>query len=180
MLKINKDIKKRQGAKMLEDVNIPDASWKADFDIVDRYQSFANEMMRISLLGIAAYGFLIKEICMKDPKFYSLLQILRSSVGAGITCLFISLVFSLAHRFLSTDCLYYQVQIMRGLKRLENSHWTDLEKKEECIFIEKCRSKQRNISNLSQYILLITSIGFVLGFVFIIISFYHFFSKVPV
>ena len=179
-MKINKDINKRQGAKKLNDVDIPEASWKADFDIVERYQSFSNEMMRISLLGIAGYGFLIKEICMKDSKFYSMLQILKSSFGIGIICLLVTLIFSLAHRFTSTACLYHQIQIMRGLKRLENLHWSEEEKKDELLFIENCRKRQREISNYSHYILITASVGFVLGFLFIIISFYDFFNKIPI
>ncbi len=65
-----KNIKLRPAAKTMSDVEVPDASWKPDFDFADRYQSFANELMRIALLGIAGHGFLIKEVHMKDPKFY--------------------------------------------------------------------------------------------------------------
>ncbi|MFM9948404.1 MAG: hypothetical protein ACKV1O_10740 [Saprospiraceae bacterium] len=178
-MKIIREIKKRTGARKLLDVEIPDSSWKPDFDIVDRYQSIANEMMRISLLGIAGYGFLIKEICMKDPKFYSLLHVLKSTVGIGSVCLLVCLAFSLAHRFFSTSCLYYQVQIMRGLKRLANNHWSEDEKAEELKFIGNVRRKQQEISNASHLILIVTSISFVLGFLFIILSFYDFFNKVP-
>lgn len=179
-MKISSDVKRRIAARKLIDVEIPDSSWKADFDIVERYQSFANEMMRISLLGIAGYGFLIKEICMKDPRFYSLLQVLKSTVGIGASCLLISLGLSLAHRFFSTNCLYYQVQIMRGLKRLENTHWSDEEKNTESIFIENSRRKQRRISNTSHIILVIASVAFVFGFLCVILSFYDFFNKVHV
>jgi hypothetical protein len=179
-MKISANISKRIGARKLIDVDIPEASWKSDFDIVEKYQSFANEMLRISLLGIAGYGFLIKEVCMKDPKFYSLLHVLKSTVGLGGTCLLLCLAFSLAHRFFSTDCLYYQIQIMRGLKRLENPHWSDSEKKQELIFIENCRKNQRKVANSSHIILVTATIAFVLGFLFITASFYDFFTKVPI
>lgn len=162
---------------MLKDVDIPEASWKADFDVVERYQSFANEMMRISLLGIAGYGFLIKEICMKDRQFYSMLQVLKSSFGIGAICFLVTLIFSLAHRFTSTACLYYQVQIMRGLKRLENPHWSDEEKKDELLFIENCRKRQREISNTSHYILITASVDLFLDFYLLLFRFTIFSTK---
>jgi hypothetical protein len=175
-----KGIKARAAAKLLSDVEIPDSSWKPDFDLADRYQTFANELMRIALLGIAGYGFLIKEVYMKDPKFYPMLGITRDYLWLGSIALGISLCLVLTHRFLSTACLYYQVLIMRSLKRLDNTHWSVEEKEAERSFLTDARNIQRKNSRTSHFVLVSAAVFFAVGFLFVIIVFYKCFKSLPV
>ncbi|MEO6550720.1 MAG: hypothetical protein ABIN94_22130 [Ferruginibacter sp.] len=174
-----KNIKNRPGAKSLSDVEIFDSTWKPDFDIVDRYQSFANELMRIALLGIAGYGFLIKEVYMIDPKFYPTLKETADYFWMGSVALGISLSLVLAHRFFSTSCLFYQIMIMRSLKRLDNPHWSIEEKESERHFLKNARDIQRTKSRTSHYILVSAATFFAIGFLFIIFVFYKFFHNLP-
>jgi hypothetical protein len=167
-----KNIRSRQPAKHLSDVDIPDASWKPDFDITDRYQSYANELMRLSILGIAGYGFLIKEIYMSPNRHIFNLRNQENYLLFGAIFLGLSLSFVLAHRFYSTQCLYYQIVIMRSLKRLGNHHWTDEEKKTEEHFLKKFRKTQTKLSLISHYIIYCSAIFFALGFLFVFIVFY--------
>ena len=174
-----KNIRLRPPAKSLCDVDIPDASWKPDFDVADRYQNFANELMRISLLGIAGYGFLIKEVCMKDPRFLHMLNDFGIYLIIGAISLVLSLMLVLTHRFFSTSCLYYQIMIMRSLKRLGNAHWSLEEKKKEEIHLKKTRSLQGNQAVASRVILILASVFFSLGFIFVIVLFYKFINTIP-
>src|SRR5579862_5471048 len=95
-----KDIRHRKPAKQVNDLDIPETAWKPDFDIVDRYQGFANELMRIALLGIGGYCFLIKEmLANKNSTCYALIKGNKVYVITGAISLGISLIFVLFHRF---------------------------------------------------------------------------------
>jgi hypothetical protein len=173
-----KNIRGRTPAKLLSDVEIPDSCWKPDFDVVDRYQSFANELMRISLLGIAGYGFLIKEVAMRDSLLLHMLADFKIYLVLGAGCLVLSLSFVLAHRFYSTCCLYNQIMIMRSLKRQENSNWSVEEKKQEDQHIKIFRKSQIKDAIASRIILVSASVLFALGFMFVIIVFYKYLDTI--
>lgn len=169
-MNITNTVNLRTGAKSLKDVEIPDASWKPDFDLADRYQCFANELMRIALLGIAGYGFLIKELCGKGNRMESGLA---NCLWIGAVCLCLSLTLVLAHRFLSTSCLYCQILIMRSLKRLDNSHWTEVEKDNERKFLDNTRNAQKKKSKFSHFVLVSAATFFATGFIFVIAVFHN-------
>jgi hypothetical protein len=176
---VYRSVKDRLPAKFLSDIEINDSTWKPDFDLVDRYQNFANELMRISLLGIAGYGFLIKEICMKESKYLRMLADFKMHICFGVSLLIASLGLVLIHRFLSTSCLYRQVLIMRSLKRISNDNWSDEEKEMERKFLATTRAGQRLASYRSDIILKCSCLCFGLGFLCVIIVFYDFLNAMP-
>jgi hypothetical protein len=49
-------------SRSIEDIELPEHAYKADFDMGKRGQDFSKELVRFSLFGVAGYGFLIKEI----------------------------------------------------------------------------------------------------------------------
>jgi hypothetical protein len=169
-----KAVRLRKPAIQLADIDVPDTVWQQDFDLVDRYQAFANELMRIALLGIGGYGFLIKEMLTGDNKIcHLLLSENKIYVSAGAICLMISLSLVLGHRFSSTACLYHQILIVRSLKRLGNPGWTDDEKKEENRFLKRTRSAQQTNAIISRGILIGSAFFFGVGFLCVIIVFLH-------
>ena len=171
MRRLLKEVKNRPAARFLNDVEIPADAWKPDFDLADRYQGFANELMRIALLGIGGYGFLIKEIISKNKPLCSFIKDSYVYLCIGAISLGICLVFVLAHRFYSTFCLYYQLLIVRSLKRFENSHWSDVEKEKERLFLKDTRDTQRQEAYLSRRILIGASVFFAIGFLFVVVVF---------
>jgi hypothetical protein len=173
-MRVPNQIKNRVPARSLSDVEIPDSSWKPDFDIADRYQNFANELMRISLLGIAGYGFLIKEVVMADDKFFPMIGEIGKHLWIGALFLAACLSLVLVHRFLSTDCLYYQSVIMRSLKRLENQHWNETEKESERLCLDEARGIQKSKSKTSHYVLIGASVCFAIGFIYLLVVFFKF------
>ena len=42
--------------------DLDEGKYRAELELVDRYQSFVSEFLRLSLLGIAVFGFLYKEM----------------------------------------------------------------------------------------------------------------------
>ena len=43
---------------------LTETSYKAELELVDRYQSFTAELLRLSLIGIAVFGFLYDKLYM--------------------------------------------------------------------------------------------------------------------
>jgi len=132
-------------ARTLADIQLGDDSFKVDFEITDKYQAFSAELLRLSLLGIAGYGFLLSEVAMKDAatsEFFKSLSNLAYVLGVGVACLGIAAGTALAHRFFSTDCLSHQITILRLLKRTESSSWTEEEKAEDRKRLERERIDQ--------------------------------------
>lgn len=112
------------GAARLSDIELPEASYKADFELGKRYGDFAKEMVRFALLGIAGYGFLIKVILtpvgLRDLSVATLLL-----MTFGIACLVTSVGLGLYSGELNKTCLGMQITILRLLQRQESKHWTD-------------------------------------------------------
>src|SRR6267143_2507500 len=52
----------------LGNVKIEEDRIKPDFQILEKYQNFSSEILRLSLIGIGVYAFLFKEIFTKKPE----------------------------------------------------------------------------------------------------------------
>ncbi len=96
-------------------IDIPSEGLKHDWELLDRYQAFSAELVRMSLAGIAAVGFLVTALAGKE----SLLKISgvppTSLVGIAV-CLFalgLSAGTALAHRFVSSDSMAYHISLLR-------------------------------------------------------------------
>jgi hypothetical protein len=94
---------------------IHEDTYKADFALFDRYVNFSSEILRISIAGIGAIGFIFglsKEIgntsaLLAEPFF-------RWANGIGLILLAISSACALAHRYFATDGLHYHLKLCRG------------------------------------------------------------------
>ncbi|WP_437989883.1 hypothetical protein [Sorangium sp. So ce145] len=88
-------------------------SFKPDFDLLDRYQQFSAELLRIALLGIALLGFFIEKVA--GANYYSASSrsvLLILTALTSISCL-VSAAGALAHRYFSTDGIFYHVRSLR-------------------------------------------------------------------
>ncbi len=119
-----RDMPDRIPARKLSDITLPADTYNADFQLTDRYQAFSTELIRLSLLGIAGYGFLIANVVLKSDENLNILAGQSMALGAGVVFLGLTTALALAHRFFSTGCLAYQISILRTLTRLDGSHWT--------------------------------------------------------
>src|SRR5208337_3357338 len=82
-------------------VPIPEACYKADAELLGQYQNYSAELLRLSLLGIAAIGFLLKDVALGDKTKGDFLgQVVDHSwlvIGAAVGLL-LSAGAALAHR----------------------------------------------------------------------------------
>jgi hypothetical protein len=107
-------------------MQLPDNTFEHDLAVSNRYQSFSTELLRLSLLGIAAIGFLVSNVLSKDtpqsnypPKY--LLFISLSCLGLSAAC-------ALLHGYVSADTIAQQLRVVRrGVRRAEN----DIQKAQE-------------------------------------------------
>ena len=100
------------GEKVAED------RFKVDLAVLDRYQSFTTEVLRLALLGLAGYGFLITNVVFQklpnsDLRYLKALADNQWLWAGGIAVLGISAASALAHRYYSSDCLTHFVRRVR-------------------------------------------------------------------
>ncbi len=108
------------GDKVAED------RFKVDFAVLDRYQAFTTEVLRLSLLGLAGYGFLISNVVFRtlpnnDQRFLKAFNDNQLLWAAGIVALGIAAASALAHRYYSTDCMTHFVRRIRLSERLTSA-----------------------------------------------------------
>src|SRR5450432_2796643 len=122
---------RRLPARSLDDLNLDDHSYKPDFELTAQYKAFSSEILRISLLGIGLYGFLLAHGVSENAAIGRILTATvssRKSIAGSLLAFGLAALFALGHGFWATKCLGYQLQIARLLNRLGLGHWTDEEK----------------------------------------------------
>lgn len=129
--------------KYLSSIPIEEDHYKVDFIILEKYQNFSSEILRLSLLGLTVYGFLITDVIFKitdSEKKY----IFIGPFSANKWLLFIGAIFlvltallSLGHRYFSTDCMTHFIRSFRLRKRL-----SELENQEKNEHLEIIRIKK--------------------------------------
>lgn len=175
-------LKDRPPARDLSDVTLDEDVYKPDFQIGEKYSSYSSEIIRLSLVGIAGYGFIISNILMKTLELGNKpgetihkMSLPTSNFVisvAGVAFFGISLGLSLYHRFRITSCLYDQILISRSLLRLKNSHWSEAEKEKEKEVLAKVRECQRVESRRYENILFWSGLFLFMGFFCIVILFF--------
>ncbi|MGZ3752745.1 MAG: hypothetical protein ACXVAU_15790 [Mucilaginibacter sp.] len=87
---------------------IDEKSYKVDLELQDRYTAYSAEILRLALLGIAGYGFLLKDIVLGDhapATFEQRAHDIWLFLAAGAISLCISAILALQHRVCATDCV---------------------------------------------------------------------------
>ena len=90
--------------------------YKVDLELQDRYTAYSAEILRIALLGIAGYGFLLKDILYAEHAPSTLLHRAHDVwclLIGGAVCLGLSAALALQHRVYSTDCVSCIVAFIR-------------------------------------------------------------------
>ncbi len=63
---------------------LDEEKYRAERDLVDRYQAFVAELLRLSLLGIAVFGFLYKIIFEANLGMSTLTQFASTLAAIGV------------------------------------------------------------------------------------------------
>jgi hypothetical protein len=87
--------------------------YRAERDLIDRYQAFVADLLRLSLLGIAVFGFLYKIIFEENLGSSTLTQTVSTLGAIGVAMFGISATFALLFRFLSTKSLDLYIEALR-------------------------------------------------------------------
>jgi len=85
--------------------------YKADMELLDKYQSFSSELLRLSLSGIGAIGILLG-LFLKDLG-QSIEVFARISIIASAVCFGACVISSLLHRYYSTEGMFYHIRSLR-------------------------------------------------------------------
>src|SRR5580658_2406601 len=159
--------------RSLKDFLIPDEAISSDADHSERAEDAAMELSRLSLLGIAGYGFLLKEIAMGNSSGLAACQRYAACllVGAALLAICTSCALALATRELSIRCSAIQISILRTFAKLENGGWSNDEIETLKKYLEANRSLQRTNLNIAKWTLRVAHIALAVGAIATIISF---------
>lgn len=153
--------------KYLGGLELSEDIYKVDLAVLDRYQSFSSELLRLSLLGIAGYGFLLSNTVLKPKSdigpllpasaWYAIDYLLP----LGVVMFGFSAASALGHRYFSTDCMSHYVRRIRLLKKGTVEGRPDHKKTERIIKHEAISLKKDLL--LCKWLLLGSSIFLLIG-----------------
>jgi hypothetical protein len=87
---------------------VDEKAYKVDLELQDRYTAYSAEILRLALLGIAGYGFLLKDLVFAEHApttfVYRAHDVWYLLIGGAIS-LGVSAVLALQHRLCATDCV---------------------------------------------------------------------------
>ena len=112
-------------AKRALDYEVPESFYKVDLELLSKYQAYSAELLRLSLLVLAGYGFLLKEVAPHDAQFFARLGPHRWLLVVGLVAIGLSASAAIAHRYASTDGFANQISYYRLSKRSSESMETD-------------------------------------------------------
>jgi hypothetical protein len=114
-------------ARSLADVTVPDDALKPDSELGKRTEEAAMELARWALLGIAGYGFLLKEMAMPNSEALRACQKYWFVLLVGLILLGFAAACALVSKERTILCSTFQVVIFRTLKKIENGGWSESE-----------------------------------------------------
>jgi hypothetical protein len=97
------------------DTTISEPEYKADLEVLDRYQAYSAEVARLAILTIIAFGFLLSFAFHNGGRTQFGDALLRHKyfLTTGILALGIAVGLALAHRYVSTDSMSVLIRNIR-------------------------------------------------------------------
>src|SRR6185369_10431945 len=93
---------------------LEEKNYKGDLELLDRYVAFSSELVRMSLLGLAAIGFYLKEfVASGNAPFADPVTWFNLLLGFAGFLLAIAVACGLLHRYYATDGLSYHLNALR-------------------------------------------------------------------
>jgi hypothetical protein len=115
---------------------------KAEATLLGKIQRYSTEILRISLAGIALLGFFFDKVAERDylhpaESKRTILMVM----GIAATLFAVAAAASLAHRYYSTNAMYYGLRILQGETHFPNTNPTDKATLHDYLFwcLIKCR-----------------------------------------
>ncbi|MDX6529238.1 MAG: hypothetical protein QOH41_1528 [Blastocatellia bacterium] len=100
------------------DTTISETEYKADLEVLDRYQAYSAEVARLAILTIIGFGFLLSFAFYQGGRTQFGDALLRHKyvLTTGILALGIAVGLALAHRYVSTDSMSVLIRNIRIYK----------------------------------------------------------------
>ena len=145
---------------------IEEKAYKVDLELQDRYTAYSAEILRLALLGIAGYVFLLKDIVLAEhaptvfaQRAHSVWYLL---IGGAIS-LGVAAAFALQHRLYATDCVACIAAFIR-----KNACGRYLEAEVERDALRKNLKRAAILLRLSALLLAVGAAGVVATFCFVL------------
>lgn len=136
--------------------DLPEAKVNTEVVLLEKYQAFSAEIVRLSLLGVVVFGFLYKEVFAKAAFCDMAFELPAYLVWIAISSIVVfslATVLALTFRYLSTEALRYYVA---GLRYQE-------EEKNEKKMVKMCLAKRDDKLNQAYMFKLSAVVAFGLG-----------------
>jgi hypothetical protein len=88
--------------------DLDEGKYRAELELVDRYQAFVAELLRLSLAGIAVFGFLYEYLSSSNSP-----TITNVLAAFGVLMFGISAAFALIFRFFATEGARFYIEALR-------------------------------------------------------------------
>jgi hypothetical protein len=125
-------------------IEVAEGIYAADLALLDRYHGFSSELLRLALIGIAAFGFLLEQFDVS-----ALSEGTRWMAGVSMGLLVLSTAASLAHRYLSSDGMFHHIRLVRRCLRADKLPAEDpavLALKKECAVDRRTRGQRYKLA----------------------------------
>jgi exosortase/archaeosortase len=92
--------------------DIVEQEYKAEIELTDRYQAFTGELVRLSLAGIAVFGFLFEKVFISSSSDRDLATIIQAKQHASYSIFFFGFCtfFGVAFRYFSTESIRLYIE----------------------------------------------------------------------
>ena len=105
--------------KSLGLVPIPEHTIEHDLTLLERFQEFSAELLRVALIGISAIGFVVARMVLPEKDVDPLIipPLPKWLLIGALLALGFSAAAALAHRFYAVDRMSWHLQAMRRYER---------------------------------------------------------------
>ena len=110
----------------MEYLKLDENHYKAEKELVVQYKLFVGQILRLSLAGIAVFGFLYREIFQCSTAAY--IDVAQTLSVVGIVMFGIGAVSALAFLYLATEGLRYYIAGLRYYEKTQIFNNTELAK----------------------------------------------------
>jgi hypothetical protein len=160
-----------RAARSLNDVTIPDDALKPDLELGKRADDTAMELARWALLGIAGYGFLLKEMAVPNSAGLLACQRYALFLLGGASLLALAAACAIITKEATIRNFSLQLVIFRTLKKLENGGWSEPDKRDLEKDLDDFRSMQRRYVGISEWSLRFAHVSLAVGAIVTVICF---------
>jgi hypothetical protein len=114
--------------RSLATFHVEESLFKPDLPLVEKYDMFSAQLLRISLLGITIFGLLYKNVFDianvrgQEAKIFCL----HFVSGAAFVCFAVAAGKALFHRYYSTDAFACQIRYLRLCEEYKSSQSADI------------------------------------------------------